>query len=59
MSPVIGVALGSADRFHRCRTIEEKIMNMQDSKKTIASELIKTDESVFKALTKDDLLGLL
>lgn len=40
-------------------TIEEKIMNMQDSKKTIASELIKTDESVFKALTKDDLLGLL
>ncbi|NRF41877.1 DEAD/DEAH box helicase [Pedobacter foliorum] len=40
-------------------TIEEKIMKMQDTKKDLATELIKTEESIFKTLTKKDLLGLL
>ena len=40
-------------------TIEEKIMKMQDSKKDLATDLIKTEESIFKTLTKKDLLGLL
>jgi SNF2 family DNA or RNA helicase len=40
-------------------TIEEKIMKMQDTKKDLATDLIKTEESIFKTLTKKDLLGLL
>ncbi|MEJ2882388.1 DEAD/DEAH box helicase [Pedobacter sp. GR22-6] len=40
-------------------TIEEKIMTMQESKKNIASELIKTEESIFKTLSRKDLLSLL
>lgn len=40
-------------------TIEEKIMLMQDAKKEIASGLIKTEESIFKSLTKKDLLELI
>ncbi|MGF1923821.1 MAG: SNF2-related protein [Bacteroidia bacterium] len=40
-------------------TIEEKIMLMQESKKEVASELIKIDSSIFKALTKSDLLALI
>ncbi|MES2829322.1 MAG: SNF2-related protein [Bacteroidota bacterium] len=40
-------------------TIEEKIMRMQDAKKTIANDLIRTEESIFKTLTKNDLLDLL
>lgn len=40
-------------------TIEEKIMLMQETKKEIASGLIKTESSIFKALTKQDLLDLI
>jgi hypothetical protein len=40
-------------------TIEEKIMLMQATKKDLASDLIKTEESIFKSLTKKDLLELI
>lgn len=40
-------------------TVEEKIMLMQDAKKGVASDLIKTEASIFKALTKKDLLELI
>ncbi|MES2652010.1 MAG: SNF2-related protein [Bacteroidota bacterium] len=40
-------------------TIEEKIMLMQENKKEIASGLIKIDSSIFKSLTKKDLLELI
>jgi len=40
-------------------TIEEKIMLMQETKKDLASDLIKTEESIFKSLSKKDLLELI
>ncbi|MES2454705.1 MAG: SNF2-related protein [Bacteroidota bacterium] len=40
-------------------TIEEKIMLMQESKKDLATNLIKTEMSIFKSLSKTDLLKLL
>jgi hypothetical protein len=40
-------------------TIEEKIMMMQESKREIAGGLIRTDQSIFKSLTKKDLLELI
>jgi hypothetical protein len=40
-------------------TIEEKIMLMQETKKDLASDLIKTEASIFKSLTKKDLLELI
>ncbi|RZJ78285.1 MAG: DEAD/DEAH box helicase, partial [Flavobacterium sp.] len=40
-------------------TIEEKMMLMQASKKDLAKDLIRTEESVFKSLTRSDLLNLL
>jgi len=40
-------------------TVEEKIMIMQQSKKDLANDLIRTDGSFVKSLTKDDLLGLI
>lgn len=40
-------------------TIEEKIMLMQDSKKDLVSDLIKTESNIFKSLTKKDLLDLI
>ncbi len=40
-------------------TIEEKIMLMQESKKELVAGLIKTEASIFKSLSKKDLLGLL
>jgi len=39
-------------------TIEEKIMKLQQRKKKLASDLIQTDESVMKSITKDDILDL-
>jgi SNF2 family DNA or RNA helicase len=39
-------------------TIEEKIMELQESKKDLANDLVKTDTSILKTLTKTDLLGL-
>jgi SNF2 family DNA or RNA helicase len=40
-------------------TVEEKIMNMQQSKKALANDLIKTDGSFLKSIGKDELLNLL
>jgi SNF2 family DNA or RNA helicase len=40
-------------------TIEEKIMDLQESKKDLADDLIKTDISILKSLTRNDLLGLI
>ena len=40
-------------------TIEEKIMKLQDSKRELSDRLIQTDSSIFKAMTKSDLLHLL
>jgi SNF2 family DNA or RNA helicase len=39
-------------------TIEEKIMKLQDTKKDLAGDLIKTETSIYKTLSKKDLLGL-
>ncbi|HET6227982.1 MAG TPA: SNF2-related protein [Bacteroidia bacterium] len=40
-------------------TIEEKIMKLQESKSKLANDLIKTDESVLKSLSKKELLNML
>jgi SNF2 family DNA or RNA helicase len=40
-------------------TVEEKIMKMQSSKMEIANDLIKSEESICKTLSKEDLLGIL
>lgn len=40
-------------------TIEEKIMLMQERKKDLANDLIKTETAIFKSLTKTDLLNLI
>lgn len=37
-------------------TIEEKIMQLQESKNELVNDLIKTDESILKSLSKDDLI---
>ena len=50
---VVAVRLISPD------TIEEKIMQMQDSKKVLADGLIKTETSFLTSLSKADLLSLL
>jgi SNF2 family DNA or RNA helicase len=39
-------------------TIEDKIMTLQTSKKELASDLIQTEESVLKSLSREDLLSL-
>ncbi|WP_187261943.1 DEAD/DEAH box helicase [Pontibacter beigongshangensis] len=39
-------------------TIEEKIMKLQEAKKQLVQDLVKSDASVFKSLTKQDLLSL-
>jgi len=39
-------------------TVEEKIVQLQKRKKKIASDIIKTDDAVFKSLNKDDLMAL-
>jgi len=39
-------------------TLEEKIMRMQESKKELADDLVRTDTSVLKSLSNDDLIGL-
>lgn len=39
-------------------TIEEKVMELQETKKGLANDLIKTDTDVLKSLTKADLLAL-
>nr|WP_295925266.1 DEAD/DEAH box helicase [uncultured Dyadobacter sp.] len=39
-------------------TIEEKVMELQESKKDLANDLVKTDTDVLKSLTRDDLMAL-
>ncbi|NCD72269.1 DEAD/DEAH box helicase [Mucilaginibacter agri] len=39
-------------------TVEEKIMELQQAKRDLANDLIRTDSSFIKSLSKDDLLGL-
>ncbi len=40
-------------------TVEEKILALQESKKQLANSLITTEDSFVKALSKDDIEGLL
>ncbi|TWR29115.1 ATP-dependent helicase [Mucilaginibacter pallidiroseus] len=40
-------------------TVEEKIMELQQTKKQLVNDLIKTDASVLQSLSKTDLLSLL
>ncbi len=40
-------------------TVEEKILTLQQSKQQLANELITTEESFVKALSKDDIVALL
>lgn len=39
-------------------TIEDKIMKLQNTKKDLVAELVKTDSASYKTLSKKDLLGL-
>lgn len=39
-------------------TVEEKIMELQKKKKSIAGDIVTTDEGVLKKLQKEDLIGL-
>lgn len=39
-------------------SIEEKIVELQQKKKKLATDLIQTDENVFKTLGQDDLMAL-
>ena len=39
-------------------TIEEKILHLQESKRDLADDLVKTDTSILKSLSKKDLLEL-
>lgn len=39
-------------------SIEEKIMDLQRSKKDLAADLIHTDASIFKSLSREDILNL-
>lgn len=40
-------------------TIEEKVMKLQHTKRDLATDLVKTDESILKTLSQNDLLALL
>ncbi|RZJ41821.1 MAG: DEAD/DEAH box helicase, partial [Chryseobacterium sp.] len=40
-------------------TVEEKILALQNRKKSLARSLITTEESFFKSLSKDDIRDLL
>jgi hypothetical protein len=40
-------------------TVEEKIMKLQATKKELVKDLVKTDGAILKAMTKQELLGLL
>ncbi len=48
-----------AVRFITPGTIEEKIMDLQERKRQLADDLIRTDIHVLKNLKKEDLIGLL
>jgi SNF2 family DNA or RNA helicase len=40
-------------------TVEEKIQKLQETKKTLVKEVVKTENSLLKSLSKRELLGLL
>ncbi|MFK7786319.1 MAG: hypothetical protein AB8B56_14460 [Crocinitomicaceae bacterium] len=40
-------------------TIEEKILELQSRKKELVQELVHTDTSILKQLTKEDLMEML
>ena len=46
-------------KFITKNTIEEKILELQKSKKQLADELISTEEGFMKSLSKEDVLSLL
>lgn len=46
-------------RFITKNTVEEKILQLQQSKQKLADDLITTEESFVKTLTKEDIAGLL
>ncbi|KAB7731689.1 ATP-dependent helicase [Rudanella paleaurantiibacter] len=46
-------------KFITKNTVEEKILALQRSKQKLASELITTEESFVKSLTKEDVMALL
>ncbi|MEX0967634.1 MAG: hypothetical protein WD077_10375 [Bacteroidia bacterium] len=39
-------------------TVEEKILQLLEKKRAVASEIISTDENVLKQLGKKDIMGL-
>jgi SNF2 family DNA or RNA helicase len=39
--------------------VEEKIMKLQNKKKQLAQDVIRTDASFFQALSKEELVGML
>ncbi len=41
------------------QTIEEKIMKMQAAKSKLVTDLIRTEDDVFRSLSKQDLLSML
>ena len=46
-------------KFISKNTVEEKILALQRSKQKLASDLITTEDSFVKSLTKEDVLALL
>ncbi|GGH23007.1 hypothetical protein GCM10007423_05230 [Dyadobacter endophyticus] len=40
-------------------TIEEKVMELQEAKKDLANDLVKTDTDILKSLTRSDLMALI
>jgi SNF2 family DNA or RNA helicase len=40
-------------------TVEEKVLQLQDSKRTLAREIISSDDTLVRSLTRDDLERLL
>ncbi|MCP4521389.1 MAG: ATP-dependent helicase, partial [Cytophagales bacterium] len=46
-------------KFITRNTVEEKILKLQENKKQLADELISTEESFIKSLTKEDIADIL
>jgi SNF2 family DNA or RNA helicase len=46
-------------KFITKNSVEEKIIKLQDSKKRLAQDLIFTEDSIMKSLSKDDIRELL
>jgi superfamily II DNA or RNA helicase len=50
--PVVAVRLICPD------TIEEKILQLQEVKRSLSDDVVRTDASIFKSISKEDLLAL-